>query len=782
MSNKEQRNQNINNKENSNNLKNNLLNIVNGIGGSIIGSGVTSGGIGGGVVGSISVNGTSNGNTSQYNSNSANLNNFEPSERKLNKKKKMNPIDFTAATTLPTQNKSNNLDTKKKKLEPNTNLNVNNQILNAKQHQILNSQNANENSIESNSSDGCIIIDATSGTGEAPDNNQSQLGSTLKAESSTTMPVNLPSSLIEATQNLVEIYSNRKLEMQNIWPNDFKAKLLDIYNDSIKLNLAEKSSFLYYLASKLGKTKDNLVRLIKRIPSQSQLPASHLQQLPLPKVEPTMTKNLTPMSKHHSSNNLVNSHQSPKNQMTSPSSINITFASLNEDFRANLSNLERNFKSFKSKNEDSDPSKFLDNSSVRSLLFTTDRYIKLNNKMYTLSLRDFCMTFLSNAFEMSKDGFQKKFEEIIYQQRVKDAEHSLATKLFELKVQIEIQTLKCEQKYNQQIEQYQRNLVNAGGLQQPVPPPVPKRHFEWSTKLRDLMCDTARLKMVTFRSTHASPMNRSQSEAQKLEVLRNVEREKFLKSFFRDYIVVLWHDSWLMTVNVLYSKYEANRNRNRNQGQQVLNRSSGSKGAGAGAGVVGSDFNQKNANNQVINISSKNGKQIRIEGQNVVNMQKQQQQGSPQYILKNVQPSKLKMDMNNISTTTSIQMNSSAQNRLSISNQQQIQIQSKTSPTSSPSSSSNQQQQQQMQISPSKQNIYDSIMNQFQKTKQQSALPNVNNILATTLITQQMVVKSSPQYQSSFSTPQSAINADKLNNFNVHQQQLNNKNFQFNNT
>jgi hypothetical protein len=635
--------QNMNNKENSNIeklAKSSVLNAMSGVGGGTVGNSL---------IGAISVN-------SGTNNNSMGNSSHDPS--KFNKKKKtihLNPIGVTSTTIttattatsnmLPTTNtnKLNNLDIKKKKLEQNTNLNV----LNAKQPQVnvrinniqLDMLDSNEiekdaarNSAESNSSDEVIIIDCEGGT------DQSQISSAKSLiESLHPMPPNLPASLVELTNSLVDIFNTNKYETQSVWPNDFKFKLLNIYTKSLVLNPSDKSAFFSYLAGKLGKTKDNLVRLIRRInappnapPQQPQQSNNNLKTEIAPSVNQAQshllkTKNVIQSNKPHnvqsSPNSLHKVQHSPQNVAINTLPV-FSINTISDEFRANLVALEKNFKSFKLRNEETQ--KFFENSGIRNSLFQTDKLIKAsgqNNKAYTSRIKDFGLNYLANAFEMNKDVLQKKFDQIVFGQKVKENEILMGIKNEELKNEVVSQMEKSKLKFANAQDQWVKN--RASNDPSTVNQPMPKQIFEWSQKARDLLIEIVRLRLFSFRSTHASPLNRSQTEANIIEEQKNLEREKFVKDFLLEKILVLWPEGW-MSLPTLYNKYDINRNRAQTSN---LNRSTDHVKLGS-LGNNNQNIQNSSTNSigkptlpNVINISSKNGKNVRIEAQNVNQVQ-----------------------------------------------------------------------------------------------------------------------------------------------------------------
>ena len=130
-------------------------------------------------------------------------------------------------------------------------------VLNAKQPQ-MNAEKQQQQ--ESNSSEECIIIDMEK---HVPAQAPSQAVAVSPA-----IPANLPTQLAELTTHLVGTFKSQNLEVHNVWPNEFKLKLSAVYAASLSLSQSDRHGFYNYLAAKLGKTKDNLVRLMRRIYKQ----------------------------------------------------------------------------------------------------------------------------------------------------------------------------------------------------------------------------------------------------------------------------------------------------------------------------------------------------------------------------------------------------------------------------------------------------------------------------------------------------------------------------------
>jgi len=300
----------------------------------------------------------------------------------------------------------------------------------------------------------------------------------------------------------------------------------------------------------------------------------------------------------------------------------VNFSNISDEFRANLTALEKNFKSFKQRNEE--VQKFFENSGIRNFLFQTDKLIKAtgqNNKAYISRIKDFCLNYLANSFEMNKDILQKKFDQIVFAQKVKENETLISIKQEELKNEVVFQMEKSKQKFANAQDHWVKNRATNDPTT--VNQPMPKQIFEWSAKARDLLIEIVRLKLFSFRSTHASPLNRSQTEANIIEEQKNLEKEKFVKDFLVEKILVLWPEGW-MSLPTLYNKYDINRNRAQTSN---LNRSTDHVKLSS---LGSNNQNIQNSSNNsigkptipnVINISSKNGKNVRIEAQNVNQVQ-----------------------------------------------------------------------------------------------------------------------------------------------------------------
>ena len=309
---------------------------------------------------------------------------------------------------------------------------------------------------------------------------------------------------------------------------------------------------------------------------------------------------------------------SPKQPPSSPQASALNLSSLSDEFRTNMFTLEKHIKSFRQQNKnEADTTKFFENVNIRSILLQTDKLIRTNavSKVHMSRLRDFCMCYLANAFEMSRDAFQKRFEHVVFQMKAKESDRLLGVKLAELKTHVDTEMRKALDKYTATYEQYLRQRAIAGGQADVLIQP-PKKNFDWTVKMRELLHETARLKLNTFRSSQVATT--SGLDAQQLEAIKSREREKFLRDFFAEKLVVLWPEGW-MNAGVLWTKYESCR-LSRDGQRPTMNRSS----ASASTLSVGNSQNDPRSpansvanRSGVINISSKNGKPIRIEAQNL---------------------------------------------------------------------------------------------------------------------------------------------------------------------
>ena len=133
-------------------------------------------------------------------------------------------------------------------------------------------------------------------------------------------------------------------------------------------------------------------------------------------------------------------------------------------------------------------------------------------------------------------------------------------------------------------------------------------------KIEELQKELERINSELEKNKEELEFNKEQMkemQQNKLELekeIKNLEREKFIKDFLTEKVLVLWPDGW-MSLNILYNRYISFRNQ-----ASPSNRSNES------VGMVSSGIknNQNSPNNpNVINISSKNGKTVRIEAQNV---------------------------------------------------------------------------------------------------------------------------------------------------------------------
>ena len=342
--------------------------------------------------------------------------------------------------------------------------------------------------------------------------------------------------------------------------------------------------------------------------------------------------------------------QSPQNaNAMSPTLPKVTLNDLSRELSTNLVTLEEKYKAYKQQAKGgAEFTKFFEFAEVKSLLYQIDRYLRSNSSsnasphINKIRMREFCMVFLSKAFELNRELFQRKFEHVVHQMhqtKLREIEATIETKLGQLKAEIDMQMEKSAHKYHLQCEAYRFNKGNVSEAAPDVGNATqapPKKQFDWSPKLRDMFLHIAHLKMNTFKSVHASPSSRNLNDSQQLETIRNAEKEKFAKEFFAAKVLPLWPEHW-MQLNVLWSKYEVP---NRARSQQAPNQNSNAGNpnrprSSAPSPVIPANYTSNAATNErsqtsmhgsgnnapqlaaknVINISSKNGKPVRIEAQ-----------------------------------------------------------------------------------------------------------------------------------------------------------------------
>lgn len=214
----------------------------------------------------------------------------------------------------------------------------------------------------------------------------------------------------------------------------------------------------------------------------------------------------------------------------SPASPQFTFAELSEEMRTKLLDLKKDYAISKQKLE---VSKFFDNLHIHSQIYSLDNMVRKSRA--PSRLKDFCLNFLTDAFEFNnKDLLMHKYNQIVAQTRQKSIENTLLNKMNELRKEVEAEMPKNLEKFSKQMEEFNKNrvLIDAVACQDPEAKKKlnpPRKRFELSEKMRESIANIIQLKMRLFKPGLSSP---SPSNSQTSSADTSLKLD-FIQNFFR---------------------------------------------------------------------------------------------------------------------------------------------------------------------------------------------------------------------------------------------------------
>ncbi|RNA33400.1 ubinuclein-2-like isoform X1 [Brachionus plicatilis] len=417
------------------------------------------------------------------------------------------------------------------------------------------------------------------------------------------LPDNLPADFVALITKFLDLYEHIITTNTESLPPDLKSILINIYTESKRVK--QQSNVFNYLSHKTGRNKDSLFRVCRRIlnkdtaPNQSNLAGTSsefIQNLPAQnqpnKPHNFATPNL-PVNLSMKAENDLKIKQSP------PVSPQITFGDLSEELKTKIVNLKKEYLICKQKNE---LAKFLEKSHIQNWIYSVDISVR-NSKSTNLSrLRDFCIGKLAESFDMSKERFQKDYQTIVAQMRTKSLENSLRNKISELKREVDAEMPKHFDKFSRLMDEYSKNKLNEKNEEARKKMNPPRKKFEFTEKIRDLILNIIQIKMSLFRicGSSPSPQNSQMDASAKLGYIDN---------FFETELLNLWPKNW-MQKNVLLNFYQI---KYCQQQQHMQHQRTSSLNHAVQRAPTSSS--SKQASSSTINISSKNGKTVKIEPQ-----------------------------------------------------------------------------------------------------------------------------------------------------------------------
>ena len=192
---------------------------------------------------------------------------FDPRERKLTKKKKINHTNPMMIAAMSSAAPTLQLPPVTSGVKPHKKLNANNQILNAKTNRAstttTTAMEANDTSNEYD--DECIIIDESDPQQSSSTSSANPNVRTTLLDGDASLPANLPANIVAQINNLLDTFNKRNLQAQSMWPDDFKLILLKIYTDMQKLPFHDKTQLVNFLTVKLKRPKESLAKICKRM-------------------------------------------------------------------------------------------------------------------------------------------------------------------------------------------------------------------------------------------------------------------------------------------------------------------------------------------------------------------------------------------------------------------------------------------------------------------------------------------------------------------------------------
>lgn len=377
--------------------------------------------------------------------------------------------------------------------------------------------------------------------------------------------------------------------------SELKAILSCIYTESKRIK--QQLQVFNYLSFKTGRNKDSLFRVCRRILNNQSNIASNsngpIQSTPVVNQASKVSNFVSPnVQINHPNKQDLNL----KIKTSPPLSPQFTFNNLNEDLKGKIFNLKKFYLIFKEKQE---VSSFLENLEIQNMIFSVEFSVRNSKVDNVPKLRDFCVSILAKNFEMNKDHFCNRYNIIINQIRTKKNEDTLKIKINELKEEIKKEMPKNVEKYTRLLEDYNKIKSNEQNEELRKKMNPPRKKFEFTDKIRSLIQNIIQIKMNLLKTPGSSPSSQN--------------FQKGIDNFFETELLNAWPKNW-MQKNVLhsfYNKYDQQQQHKQIQHQRSMSVNQVVHKAPSSAPVT--PTTSKQTANSSINISSKNGKVVRIE-------------------------------------------------------------------------------------------------------------------------------------------------------------------------
>ncbi len=537
---------------------------------------------------------------------------------------------------------------------------IENQILNDKNQKLLMSNGTTSGHFV-NKSDTEEIINITDTENESnsnhqkskstnpvsSNNNNNKKSDILASSNQSELPNSVSPTLQELVNKFINLHHKNSLHLQNVWTDELKDALFKIYKDSsMSLTVNDRSQLFNYISAKTNKTKDSLLRHCRKLLSKEQNNSTQPQQQQQQQNKPaTVECSPANLSTSLLNNSFNKSPVTPGQQQINPTNFN----DLDEKIKSNLNLVEREYQLFKNRSgSEIIKEKFFETKKIQMLIYSIDQECRSNisrntNKMLTkklIDIKNYVIDYMARSFEMQRPIFIRILNQILLQQR----EQLITEKIALLKKAIDDEMPKQLAKFKKTYDDFIRlkAQIEASGEQNAEKKKLnpPRKKFDWNQEIRDLYLSIVNMKMELY------PRSIKPTNAQTSNVMSNTEDEQnkrleYLRTFLVNSIINLWPDNW-MQMNVLInasSKSSNNNtaantitNNNNNSNNLPINKPSNNnnnnnstqlpiKQNENGTSTTSFSHNteaiaklQANSNN-IINISSKSGKQIKLEHQ-----------------------------------------------------------------------------------------------------------------------------------------------------------------------
>ena len=430
---------------------------------------------------------------------------------------------------------------------------------------LANINNTNQQASQSTKEIECINIVDSSSSESSIDTRQQQ---------NPTLALNVQSpALAKRIHAFIDTFNTRVKLSQRIWTDDVKDDLLRIYEEYCLMNKSDRCQIFNYVSAKINMQKDSLLRNCRKLKAQREQQRQQQQQ----------SNNIISSSPNKSA--LMNSSMSPSKAQASPStttmSNQLTLNDLSAELKSKIINLRNEFQTFKqaaaasntTNNSVVDLDKFFQSQKVQSIIISIENLIKsgkgdaansilsssqLSENAKIQKIREFLYLYFANVCQSKRAIIHTKYQHILNLQRIRASENIIRGKSGQLRLEIEAQMPKNNEKYEKAMEEFNnRNKDNPEGAKKANPP---RRRFEMTDKIRELITDIIKAKMSLYKPANQSTPGMPQQSPSLTNTEANSQEEQmrraqFIDSFFEQDMINLWPKNW-MQKNVLQTIYQ----------------------------------------------------------------------------------------------------------------------------------------------------------------------------------------------------------------------------------